>query len=237
MPKIAVKRFIQEARNQCAVGAVTCLSHYYDNSIDFKFVYDTAKSLFKKELDNGLYSHQMGILLNKIGFKNVSIVTGDPEFIDYSWAGYSKSKLIDTLRDQGKIRGEKQFYNSLVEFLSDKDSDNKIIIDWNFAERIRESIDIGVPVIGSFNWTMFFKQARQDDSGDYDAINGEYSEHAVVINGYDKKSASIVDSHIADYKYKLKGFRSGLYNIEWEHLMTVMGRGDVLIPHKYCIGK
>ena len=81
---------------------------------------------------------------------------------------------------------------------------------------------------------MFFKYIKDGEYGG-DPINGDFEEHAVVANGYDRNGVWVVDSHYQHYKYKRKKYRKGFYKISWENLMTVIGAGDVIIPNDYCI--
>ena len=232
MPKIHVKRFTQDAKNQCALGAVTCVSNCADSSWGFSRVAGVVRSWNKDSLKNGLYSFGICSLLNLVGFDKVVYVTSDTDIIDYSWAGLSHKKLARKMLSR-KSRYHAALYNSMKSYFSDTGYDNSIVIDWNFADRIRESIDNGVPVIVSFNWTMYFRQMKDFKDKPND-MKGEPTFHAVVVNGYDKMHAYIVDSHTEQYKYKLKEFKTGIYKIKWEHLMAVMGReGDVIIPTNY----
>ena len=66
-------------------------------------------------------------------------------------------------------------------------------------------------------------------------INGDYTEHAVVVNGYDDIGVWIIDSHHKYYKYKRKKYRRGFYKISWENLMSCMGQGDVCLPEEYYL--
>ena len=79
---------------------------------------------------------------------------------------------------------------------------------------------------------MYFKYTKQGEKA-LDPIKGEFEEHAVVAYGYNKKGVYICDSHHQLYKYRLKKYRDGLYIIPWEHLMTIMGMGDIYIPEDY----
>ena len=102
-----------------------------------------------------------------------------------------------------------------------------------FGKYIRKHLNKKKPLIITFNWTMFFKFAKEDENVKEDPINGSYTEHAVAINGYDNRGVWIVDSHHECYKYKRKKYRKGFYKISWENLMTIMGEGDVFLPDDY----
>ncbi len=123
---------------------------------------------------------------------------------------------------------------NFIKFLK-KEKDNQLIIDYKFGKYIRDALNRGKPLIASFNWTTFFKRTktryvRKKEIDD--PINGDDAEHVVVIYRYSKKSVFICDSHYKCYKYKLKKYRQGFYSIPWEIFMTIMGRGDVIIPER-----
>ena len=43
----------------------------------------------------------------------------------------------------------------------------------------------------------------------------------------------IIDSHVGSYKYGLKKYSKGFYNIGWENLMSVIGQGDLILVSDY----
>jgi hypothetical protein len=66
-------------------------------------------------------------------------------------------------------------------------------------------------------------------------MKGDYSEHEVVIYGYDEKGVYILDSHHKLYRGRLAKYRKGRYKMDWETLHTVMGFGDLIIPERYVL--
>ena len=144
-----------------------------------------------------------------------------------------KEVLSDSVSTK-KDKDEKCLTKNLYKWYTLEGYDNNIKIDYNFGKYIRGHLNRKNHLILSFNWTMFFKFAKEGDFGD-DPVNGESEEHAVVANGYDKNGVWIVDSHHQCYKYSRKKYRKGFYKISWENLMTAMGQGDVIIPNNYCI--
>lgn len=236
MPKIKISRFIQDPA-YCAVASSACVANSWDNNIDYQQVKAIADNKISKEIGSeGLYTGQICSLLNLIGFKKVTLVTSNFDIIDYSWENYGKKKLLVTFEDackKKKDRDERGEMRSILKWYSKGEYDNNIIIDFHFGDYIRESINRGVPVILTFNWTMFFRFAKEDDKSNLDPVNGSFTEHAVTCYGYDKRGVNICDSHHEYYKYSRKQYRTGFYKISWEKLMTILGEGDVIIPEDY----
>lgn len=235
MVKLKVNRFIQDP-SCCAVAASTVVANYYDKSLNYKKAKEIAIKKVSKDVVNlGLESAEIGKLLNLLGFKKVEIITSNLDFLDYSWQNISKKKLIenlDTLKYKTKDRVVKSYCSLNCDFLKFS-SKNKIIIDYNFGEYIREYLNNKIPVIVSFNWTKFFKFAKDGEKGGLDPFLGDITEHAVVAYGYNNKKVFICDSHIEYYKYKLKKYKNGFYEMSWENLMSVMGDGDIIIPSDF----
>ena len=177
------------------------------------------------------------MLLNLLGFQNVSLVTSDFSCIDYSWCDYGKRKMKEVLEQSiytKKEKEERALTKNLYKWYTLQGYNNSIKIDYNFGRYIRKQLNKRKPLILSFNWTMFFKFAKEGEVGP-DPINGESEEHAVVANGYDKNGVWVVDSHHNYYTYNRKKYRRGFYKISWENLFTIMGEGDVIIPNDYYI--
>ena len=176
------------------------------------------------------------MLLNHLGFKKVTLVTNDFMCVDHSWSDYGKRKMNKVLKDSianKKDKEEKGLTKNLYKWHNFKECDNTIKIDYNFGEYIRGHLNKGKPLIITFNWTMFFRFAKEGEYGTPDPINGDFEEHSVVANGYDKNGVWIVDSHHKHYKYKRKKYKRGFYKMSWENLCTAMGQGDVIIPDNY----
>lgn len=237
MRRIKVTHFLQDPAH-CAVAACAVAGNFYNSEIDYEYTKKVAsKKISKKISDEGLDSPQMCMLLNYIGFRSVTIITSDCTCVDYSWSNYGKRKMKDVLQESinsKKDKTEKVLIKNLYKWYALKGYNNKIKIDFNFGKYIRKQLNKRKPVILSFNWTMFFKFAKDGEHGP-DPINGEEEEHAVVANGYDNNGVWIVDSHHKYYKYKRKKYRRGFYKISWENLMSCMGQGDVIIPNDYYI--
>ena len=236
MKRIKVAHFLQDPAH-CAVAASAVVANFYNSDIDYEKVKVVAhKKVSKKVAEVGLDSPEICMLLNNLGFQKVTLVTGAFSVIDYTWSNYSRKKMNESLKEsisKKKDKEERSLTKNLYKWYNMEDYDNSIKIDYNFGSYIRKYLNKKMPIIISFNWTMFFKFHKDGEDGLADPINGDSEEHAVVANGYDKNGVWIVDSHHQYYKYKRKRYRKGFYKISWENLMTVMGQGDVIIPSNY----
>lgn len=225
-----VKRYLQEV-GECSIAAAASVANFFDSKVN----YDIARSLINPD-GEGLYTPEIAILLNKLGFKRVTVITADLDQIDYEWRKLKKLELIRQLKKMRRYGPEESYREaagSYVQFLSDEDNDNNVIIDHHFGKYIREHLMEKKPVMASFNFTLFHGLPKWDDNGDDDPIRGESSQHEVVISGCDNDGVEIVDSHHELYHGRLSKFRSGRYRMDWETLHTVMGEGDIIIPDCY----
>jgi len=226
--KIKVKRYVQDP-SYCAVASIASISNYYNKDIDYEKTKSIANRLFRRKKGKpfeGLETQKMGLLLNAVGFNKVTIISSNLDYLDYEWSTKNKKHLVETFLNKSKERkcDYKWYCRSMHKFLTNRKK-NQLIIDYNFGEYIRKSIDDGMPLIATFNWTMFFRYKKDED--------GEFEEHAVVVNGYNKKEAMIIDSHVGFYKNRLKKYSKGFYNIGWENLMTIIGPGDLILASDY----
>ena len=240
MKRIKVTHYFQDP-SHCAVAAAATLANFHNPEIDYEKTKKIACRKFdtksRKISDAGIDSPEICRLLNYLGFNSVTLITSDFYCVDYTWSNYGKRKMLETIKhslDHKKDKEEKNLTRSLYKWYKLDGYDNNIKIDYNFGKYIRKYLNKKIPIIVTFNWTMFFKYVKDGEYGD-DPVNGDFTEHAVVANGYDKNGVWIVDSHHQYYKYKRKKYRKGFYKISWENLMTVMGQGDVIIPSNYCI--
>jgi hypothetical protein len=227
-----VRRF-KQLSGECAIAAAASVANFYNPEIE----YDYVSNLVAND-GNGMYTPDTGTLLNRLGFQSVTIVTANIELLDFYWKSLRKDKLIEQLRKTIKYhkdhrnKDSREEAASYIKFLN-RQPGNKVLIDRHFGHHIRESLDNGNPVLVDFNWNLFFEYPKWSDMRDVDPIKGDSEEHEVVINGYDKNGVHIVDSHHELYNGRLSKFRNGYYTMTWEELMTVMGSGDLLIPHNY----
>jgi len=236
MRRLKMMHYYQDPAH-CAVASCACVANYYDSKIDYEYTKKIAYSkISKKVIDEGLDSGEICLLLNKLGFNKVILVSSVFDVFDYEWEDYGKKKMLYNLEESMKKKKNKEERNetkSIYKWYKQKEYRNKIIIDYNFGKYIRKYLNKRKPVIITFNWTMLFKFPKEDEKGNTDIANGIPQEHAVVANGYDEKGVWIVDSHHKYYKYKRKKYRRGFYKISWENLMTTIGEGDVIFPDNY----
>jgi hypothetical protein len=226
--KIKVKRYVQDP-SYCTVASIASVANFYNKDIDYKKTKSITHKLFRRKKEQpfeGLETQKMGLLLNAVGFNKVTIISSNLDFLDYDWSTKSKKHLVETFLNKSKERkcDYKWYCRSMHKFLTNRNK-NKLIIDYDFGKHIRKSIDNGMPLIATFNWSMFFRYKKDKDD--------DYDEHAVGVNGYNKKEAMITDSHAGFYKYRLKKYSKGAYNIGWENLMTIIGPGDLILASDY----
>lgn len=226
MRKIKVQRYLQDT-SHCTIGAAATIANYCNKEIDYDIAKQIAYKFFhiqSKEYFDGLSTGEIGMLLNELGFGKVTVVSSNLDCLDYAWSSESNKSMVELLHKTSRRKhvpypGDCKL---MAKFLERKG--NQLVLDYNFGEHIRSALDRDIPVIITFNWTMFFRLPKN---------KGAYEEHAVVANGYSAKKVNIIDSHNAFYKYKLKKYGKGEYSMTWENLMSVMGFGDVIIPEDY----
>ena len=236
MKRLKVTRYLQDP-SHCAVGVCAAVANFYNRDIDYKYV---KKIAYKKVNENiseeGLETSEICMLLNYLGFQKITLVTSDFTIVDYMWSEFSKKKMKETLKNSVANKEDKEDKNltkNLYKWYNLKHYDNILKIDYNFGKYIRKHLNKRKPVVITFNWTMFQKYSKENEYGNNDPINGDFTEHAVVANGYDDNGVWVVDSHHQFYKYKRKKYRRGFYKISWENLMTIIGQGDVVLPDNY----
>jgi len=238
MRRLKVVHYLQDPAH-CAVAATASVANYYDSKIDYEHVKQLAYKKISKKLKKreGIDSSQICMLLNYLGFKKVTLISSDMSILDYNWCNYGRRKMKEVLKysmDNKKDKDEKCLAKNLYKWYTCKGYNNSIKIDYNFGKYIRQHLNKKKPVMISFNWTIYMKFAKEGVNGE-DVINGEAQEHEVISNGYDDHGIWIVDSHHSAYKYKRKKYRRGFYKMKWEHLMTCMAQGDVILPDEYSI--
>jgi len=227
---LGVKRFKQDLYGgYCAVAASAVVANYFNKEINYEIAKDILYSSFgiKPSIHfPGLTRGKIGSLLNHLGFNRVDIYIAELDQLGWS-TERGKSSVVDRLKKVS--RGQNKAYKSECKDLSDfllLKNKNSITVDCRLGDRIREAIDDNIPVVASFNWSLFFGVPCRKDN--------EWEEHAVVIDGYDKNYVRIIDSHSEQYKYRLKKYSQGRYKIRWEDLMTICSPGgDIIIPRDY----
>lgn len=238
MPNIKVTRFRQKP-SQCGIASASSIINYYDKEIDYEYVEKVAKRKVSRNVDEeGMDSGEIGYLFNVMGFKKVTIVSSNLDLFDYSFNKYGRKKQANILSgiykyEKGPLRESAKI---LSRWLLREGYNNKIVVDYNFGHYIRKYIKEETPFILSYNWEMFFRCPKTDEFGQKDIIRGGYDEHVVVAYGCNKYGVNVCDSHWQHYKYKLKKYQKGFYRIPWEHLMSIMGTGDLIIPENFEYG-
>jgi hypothetical protein len=228
-----IKRFPQEP-SHCVTSTVSSIANFYNSKIDYNKTKDVANNFIGPTKD-GFDDGETGRLLNKLGFKKIDIVTTELLMFDYNWAKLSKRKLIEVMDEsRNKINEDyRETFKSLIRFLKNKGCRNNIIIDYDFSKYIKKYLDKSIPIIVTFNWTMFFKWPKENIWRKTSPVMGDVTLHAAVIYKYDDEGVHICDSHQEYYKYRLKGFKKGRYKVPWEKLMVTMASGSLVIPQEY----
>lgn len=227
---LSVNRFLQ-LPGECAVAAAATVANFYNTAIDYEYT----RSLCNPD-GEGMYTPDIALLMNQLGFQKVTVVSSDLNLLDYDWRKLKKTDLIQQMKKVARYHydiDQKESAGMYVKFLKDETKDNRLIIDHHFGRYIRESLSRDCPVMISFNWQMFFEFTKWNDNGKNDPIHGNTEEHEVVVCGCDDEGVDICDSHYEMYYGKLAKFKSGRYRMDWETLHTVMGVGDLIIPTGY----
>jgi hypothetical protein len=227
--KVLKVRRIRQKPAECAIASSVAVAQYYNKLIEYRAV--------SRAMDSGgrgLYTPEIGTLLNRLGFTKVTVVSADLDYFDYTWRDREKllAELLHSKRYE-KDADTRKVAAAYVKFLTTEGVENELILNHHFGDYIRKSIDANEPVMISFNFNMFHELGKQDDAGKVNPRKGSCEQHEVIVNGYDAKGVSIVDSHTKMYKGRLSKFRNGRYKMTWETLMTVMGSGDVILPSGY----
>jgi len=239
MKRLKVNRYIQEP-SHCAVSAIATVTNYYNKNVDYNYVKNfILDNKIAKTTNEGLETGEICRTLNKLGFKDVTLVTSYTDVFDYTWEKYSKKKLIRELQIMRKkvdsqVLDNEEYIKQLLKWYTSCGYFNKIIIDYDFGKYIRRHLNHKKPVIVDVNWTMFHRFGKSSEKSEIDPYSGTEEEHCMAANGFDNKGVWVVDSHHEFYKYKRKKFRRGFYKISWENLMCVISKtGDVILPDNY----
>jgi hypothetical protein len=236
MRPLNVTRFKQDPAH-CTVAASASVANYFNPGVDYQLARHVLSNEVVKSASDGLYSGETGLLLNQLGFRSVTLITCDLDMVDHSWSHYSTAKQVEAIDEMLRSRSIDSTYRlnlkALRKFLVFPNRHNRLIIDFKFADYIRESLDLNKPLVLSFNWNMLLRYPKQLTDGTTDYVKGSISYHAVCARGYNKKGVYIVDSHHEFYKRQWKKYKNGFYFIPWEDLLPAMGNGDLLIVDDY----
>ncbi len=224
-----LKRFRQKPA-ECAVASAATLANYFDSEVTYKKV---TRMMPYSEKKDGLITSQQCILLNKLGFECVTIVTADQTIIDFAWAKLRKKSLIKKIKSKrahyGRARNKDAYVevDYMVQWLEDDRYDNSLIIDYDWRKYITRSLNRGYPVGANFDWTTMhrFSKGSRGDRGD---ITGETEDHSVVIRGYDREGVYFVDPHWECYNGKRAKYRNGYYKVSWDTFL-INTTGDLIL--------
>jgi hypothetical protein len=221
--KNSLKRFYQEG-SDCAVCASATVANYFNKNIDFQTAKEEALKIDKSYMKGGLTISQICYLLNNLGIKKVTLVSTDLVHLDFSWSKLSKKELIKNIKEVYKKGNLDISYKAeclwLLKFLRRRKFNNKLLINKNFTEHIKKSLDKGNPVIGVINWTLFFEATKTDLRLNPKPINGITESHAVVIYKYTSDGVYVLDSREYDNDtLKIQKIANyGDYFISWGNL-------------------
>lgn len=222
---LPIKRW-KQFHNECAIATVASIANYYDKSITYSSV---RKLVSKSKRHAGLWTPEQCILLNKLGIKNITLITCDLQIFDFSWNKLTDAGLLNRLykvkRWYSKSPYTKSIENAVsayIRWLQMEGCNNKIVIDNNLPKYIKRSLNKERPVGASYVSTSLWKTSKGGMPYECD-IRGEILEHAVVIRGYDDEGIFVVDSEDDD---------GGYYKLTWNEFLANAGTGDLIIPGK-----
>ena len=221
---------------ECAVASMASVSNFYRSDLDYEYMRDLVGRSFPNFSKEGLDTGEMCIVLNKVGFRRVSIVSTDVGIFDYKWRTFSKQKMKETLKlkiKKTKNKDDKEYAKLYYKFL-DFNKNNKLILDYEFDKYIVKEIDKNRPLLLSFNWNILFREPKRDKNEVEDQFTGEYMYHAVVVCGYNKAGVFLADSHKSmRSRRNIKYIKKGIYHVEWKYIMLALGRaGDLILLDK-----
>ena len=235
---LPLKLFEQE-HSDCGIASLSAVANYYNPKINYDRVKNMAFKLDPAIQNEGTSTGQLGIILNKLNFRKVTIYSSNHEVVDYSWKKKSKDEIKSHLKDisiYGRLKDFREDAFWYYKFLNKRSYDNNLVVTSDFANIIKENIDNYRPVLIDYNWSQIFNKPKVNKNDEPDHIRGSVDYHAVVIVGYSKDKVCIQDSHNNMQKSnKVEPIDNGCYYIKWEHLMVAMGNSDIIVPDKYGV--
>ena len=235
MRPLRVVRFKQDPR-ECAIAASASVANFCNKDVTYLLARDVVHKEVLKDTSGGLYAGHIGLLLNHLGFRRVTVITSDLDVVDFTWNKLSHRSKVAAMSAMLRTRLNEDVRDnlrSLRNFAADERFKNSVVVDYKFGEHIRTALDAGIPIIISYNWTLLWRFPKQGEDKQPDDIKGTYDYHAVCLRGYNDKGVHVVDSHWEYYKRKLKQYRNGYYLLPWEDLLSTMGKGELVIPSDY----
>ena len=103
MRRLKMTHYLQDPAH-CSVAVAACVANYYNSEINYEIVKKIAYSkVYKKIAEEGLNSGEICLLLNKIGFHKVSLISSCFSVFDYSWEKYRKRKLLKEMEETKRV--------------------------------------------------------------------------------------------------------------------------------------
>lgn len=227
----------EQEHNDCGIASISAISNYYDSKINYSKVKNLAFKLDPSIEHRGTYSGQLGIILNKLGFRKVTIYSSNHDVVDFSWNNLSHEEIRSNLKEISIYGKSKDFREDSFwyhKFLSKRSYENRLIVSSDFVKIIKKSIDNYKPLLIDYNWSQMFNHVKSNSKDEPDYIRGDVDYHAVTIVGYNKEKVCILDSNNnVKKREKIEPVSSGCYYVRWEHLMVAMGKSDLIVPEKY----
>lgn len=225
--KILSLNIYKQKNEDCAVATVASVANYFNNNITYSQVCSLAEKTNKGCLANGMFSGDIGILLNNVGFNKIQICTSDIELYDFSWSLLEKKELCRKIKQASiKNKDYKQIYSNVYNFLKFK-KENSLIVDLDFKKHIIESIDKDKPVLVTIDLTILHKDSKVNN-GKIDTIMGSTERHEVIAVGYDEQYICIVNPHKDKRRNSmLKYIDKGIFMMKWEHFISISSSCDL----------
>lgn len=227
----------EQEHSDCGIASISAIANHYNPKVTYDKVKKMAFKFDPKIENEGTCSGQLGIILNKLKFRKVTIYSSNHDVIDYSWKKKKKQEIKEALKDisiysKKKENREDAFW--YYKFLAKRSYVNSLMVTSDFARIIKENIDAYRPVLIDYNWSQIFNEPKVNRKDEPDHIRGDIDYHAVVIVGYSKDKVCIQDSRNDMQKSnKVENISPGYYYVKWHHLMMAMGQSDIIVAEKH----
>lgn len=147
----------------------------------------------------GTLAVMMGIHALRHGYE-ATIYTYNLRIMDPTWFKLRKTKLIDKLNEQVRVRHGKrrlaaQAYAEFVEL------GGELLFEDLTGALIRKHLNRGVPILAGLSATFLYRSSREiPETCEDDDVNGEPLGHFVILNGYNpnRRTVSVADPYEAN---------------------------------------
>lgn len=232
-------KLFEQKHSDCGIACISSIVNHCNPEIDYEKVKKISFKFDPRIKFFGTYSGQLGIILNKLKFRKVTIYSSNHDIVDFSWKNKKQEEIKSIFKEisvYGKNKECREDAFWYYKFLNKRSYENKLIVTSDFANIIRSYIDKYQPVLIDYNWSQIFNYPKYNKNNEPDYIRGHLDYHAVVVVGYNKDKVCVLDSHNKMHKSnKVENVENGCYYIRWEHLMVAMGCSDIIVPEKYGI--